>query len=104
MSRPEGGGLDAGTGAPRLRPGLGPIHRLGIAAQHGRLRERTAGANMLFVHCVEVAWEAGMTNRAERREEIKLILEYFKVAASFGVVGTIVFAALQWQQGNKAVE
>src|SRR5215467_1920899 len=29
----EGCGLDAGTGAPRLRPGLGPIHRLGIAAQ-----------------------------------------------------------------------
>ena len=26
----EGGSLDAGTGAPRLRPGLGPIHRLGI--------------------------------------------------------------------------
>jgi hypothetical protein len=45
-----------------------------------------------------------MTNRAERREEIKLILEYFKVVASLGVVGTIVFAALQWQQGNKAAD
>src|SRR5262245_5353173 len=43
----EGGGLDAGTGAPRLRPGLGPIHRLGIATQHGRLRERTAGADIV---------------------------------------------------------
>ena len=43
----EGGGRDAGTGAPRLRPGLGPIHRLGIATQHGRLRERTAGADIV---------------------------------------------------------
>src|SRR5215813_12410472 len=43
----EGGGLDAGTGAPRLRPGLGPIHCLGIATQHGRLRERTAGADIV---------------------------------------------------------
>jgi len=45
-----------------------------------------------------------MTKRAERREEIKLILEYLKVVASFGVIGTLVFAALQWQQGNRAAD
>jgi hypothetical protein len=36
----EGASLDAGTGASRLRPGPGPIHRLGIAAQHGRASAR----------------------------------------------------------------
>ena len=43
-----------------------------------------------------------MVNRAERREEIKLILEYVKVAISLGVLGTILFAVLEWQLANRA--
>jgi DNA-binding protein Fis len=41
-------------------------------------------------------------SRAERREEIKLRLEYLKVAISLGVIGTILFAGLQWQIANQA--
>jgi hypothetical protein len=43
-------------------------------------------------------------NRAERREEIKLILEYVKVATSFGFIGTLLFAGLQWKQANEAAD
>jgi len=43
-----------------------------------------------------------VANRAERREEIKLILEYAKVAISLGLLGTILFAALEWQRANRA--
>lgn len=41
-------------------------------------------------------------NRSERREEIKLRLEYLKLTISFfGVLG-IVFAGLQWKAGTRA--
>jgi len=40
--------------------------------------------------------------RAERREEIKLRLEYLKLAISLGVIGTLLFAGLQWRMGNQA--
>ena len=40
--------------------------------------------------------------RAERREEIKLRLEYLKVAISLGVIGTLLFAGLQWRMANQA--
>ena len=45
-----------------------------------------------------------MNARAERREEIKLVLEYVKVVTSLGVVGTLLFAALQWRQANETAE
>jgi hypothetical protein len=34
---------------------------------------------------------------AERREEIKLKLEYVKTATSLAIFGTLLFAALQWR-------
>jgi hypothetical protein len=40
--------------------------------------------------------------RAERREEIKLRLEYLKVVISLGVIGTLLFAGLQWRMANQA--
>jgi hypothetical protein len=43
-----------------------------------------------------------VVNRAERREEIKLILEYVKLAISLAVLGAILFALLEWQQSNRA--
>jgi hypothetical protein len=43
-------------------------------------------------------------DRADRREEIKLRLEYLKVAGSFAVLIALVFAALQWRIANKAAE
>lgn len=43
-----------------------------------------------------------MTERAERREEIKLVLEYVKVATSFAVFFIVVFAGLQWRVTNQA--
>jgi hypothetical protein len=45
-----------------------------------------------------------MPDRSERREEIELYLEYVKVATSFAVVGTLIFAGLQWQTANRAAE
>lgn len=39
--------------------------------------------------------------RAEQREEIKLRLEYLKVAVSLGVIGTLLFAGLQWRLANQ---
>jgi hypothetical protein len=39
---------------------------------------------------------------AERREEIKLRLEYLKAAISLGVIGTVLFAGLQWRMANQA--
>jgi hypothetical protein len=39
--------------------------------------------------------------RAERREEIKLRLEYLKVAISLAVIGTLLFAGLQWRTANQ---
>jgi hypothetical protein len=40
--------------------------------------------------------------RAERREEIKLTLEYLKLAISLGVIGILLFAGLQWRLANQA--
>jgi hypothetical protein len=40
--------------------------------------------------------------RADRREEIKLRLEYLKVVISLGVIGTLLFAGLQWRTANQA--
>jgi hypothetical protein len=41
-----------------------------------------------------------MSDRAERREEIKLVLEYVKVAFSVAGVATVLFAVLQWRMAN----
>lgn len=43
-------------------------------------------------------------SRAERREEIKLRLEYAKLASSIAVVGTVLFAGLQWRIANQNAE
>src|SRR3954454_2571503 len=43
-------------------------------------------------------------DRAERREEIKLRLEYAKALLSLVGIVSIVFAALQWQAANRAAE
>jgi hypothetical protein len=43
-----------------------------------------------------------MTQRAERREEIKLIIEYIKLVASFAVGFSVLFAGLQWSNANEA--
>ena len=45
-----------------------------------------------------------MTERAERREEIKLVVEYFRLAASFVVVFLVLFAGLQWSNANEAAK
>jgi hypothetical protein len=45
-----------------------------------------------------------MTERAERREELKLIIEYIKLGASFAVVLTVFFAGLQWSNANEAAK
>lgn len=42
--------------------------------------------------------------RAERREEIKLILEYAKLAVSLAGIGALLFGALQWMSANRAAE
>jgi hypothetical protein len=44
-------------------------------------------------------WEA--MNRSERREEIKLMLEYAKMVLSLAGILTIVFAGLQWRAANQ---
>lgn len=43
----------------------------------------------------------GTLDRAERREEIRLRIEYLKVFASLGVIITLVFAGLQWRIANQ---
>jgi hypothetical protein len=45
-----------------------------------------------------------MPDRSERSEEIKLYLEYVKVVISFAVVGTLIFAGLQWRTANQAAQ
>jgi hypothetical protein len=45
-----------------------------------------------------------MPDRSERREEVKLYLEYVKTVLSFAVVGSLVFAGLQWRTANQAAE
>jgi hypothetical protein len=44
------------------------------------------------------------TARAERREEVKLVLEYAKLAISLAGLGTLLFAALQWAAANRAAD
>ena len=39
--------------------------------------------------------------RSERREEIRLMLEYLKVLFSLGVIATVIFAGLQWRVANE---
>jgi hypothetical protein len=45
-----------------------------------------------------------MNSRAERREEIKLMLEYAKVVFSVVGVATIIFAGLQWKAANNVAD
>jgi hypothetical protein len=45
-----------------------------------------------------------MTERAERREELKLIIEYFRLAASFALLLSVLFAGLQWSNANEAAK
>jgi hypothetical protein len=45
-----------------------------------------------------------MSDRSERREEIRLFLEYVKMAFSILGIVTIVFAALQWRASNKTAD
>ncbi len=42
-----------------------------------------------------------MTDRNERREEIKLRLEYVKLAISLAGMATLIFAGLQWIGSNR---
>ena len=48
--------------------------------------------------------EAISGGRAERREEIKLVLEYSKMLASIVGVMTIIFVGLQFRQANKIAD
>jgi hypothetical protein len=43
-----------------------------------------------------------MSDRSERREEIKLILEYLKIFVSIVGIGSLYFALLQWNAATKA--
>jgi hypothetical protein len=43
-----------------------------------------------------------MSDRSERREEIKLVLEYLKLVISAVGIATLYFALLQWEAGTKA--
>ena len=43
-----------------------------------------------------------MTDRTERREEIKLVLEYIKLAMSLATVFVVLLAGLQWRLANEA--
>src|SRR6266702_523683 len=45
-----------------------------------------------------------LTTKAERREEIKLKLEYAKLAISVVGVGALFFAALQWFAANQVAQ
>ena len=93
----EGGGLDAGTGAPpRLRPGLGPIHRLGIAAQHGRLREHTAGADIVGDD-LDGTIERAVAGKPEHKVDVVLRAEirHFRAA--------VVTIATQGDSGSRPV-
>ena len=42
------------------------------------------------------------SERGDRREEIKLFLEYIKLVLSALTIGTVIFAALQWRSSNFA--
>lgn len=43
----------------------------------------------------------GRTDRNERREDIKLRLEYVKLAMSLAGMATLIFAGLQWMSSNR---
>ena len=43
-----------------------------------------------------------MTDRSERREEIKLVLEYLKLVISVGGIVTLYFALRQWEAATNA--
>jgi hypothetical protein len=43
-------------------------------------------------------------DRAERREEIRLKLEYLRVFASLAVIITLVFGGLQWRIANQTAD
>jgi hypothetical protein len=45
-----------------------------------------------------------MTERAERREEMKLVIEYFRLAATFALLSSVLFAGLQWSNANEAAK
>jgi hypothetical protein len=45
-----------------------------------------------------------MSNRAERREEIKLVLDQLRTVLSLFVVASIIFAGLQWRTANHAAQ
>jgi hypothetical protein len=45
-----------------------------------------------------------MMDRAERREELKLIIEYVKLAASVALAFSVLFAGLQWLSANEAAQ
>jgi hypothetical protein len=45
-----------------------------------------------------------MSDRSERREEIKLVIEYVKLALSVAGVFAIVLAVLQWRTANLAAK
>jgi uncharacterized protein HemX len=45
-----------------------------------------------------------MSDRAQRREEIKLALEYAKLALSLVGLSAIVFAGLQWRVANQVAD
>jgi hypothetical protein len=42
-----------------------------------------------------------MTDRAERREEIKLLLEYVKLGLSLAGVAAVIVAIVQWRLANQ---
>jgi hypothetical protein len=42
--------------------------------------------------------------RAERREEIKLLIEYIKIILSLLGIGSLIFTGLQWRDSNKAAD
>jgi hypothetical protein len=48
--------------------------------------------------------EAAVTERAERREELKLLVEYIKLAASVAVAFSVLFVGLQWSSANEAAQ
>ena len=42
--------------------------------------------------------------RSERREEIKLLLEYTKLVVSLVAAGSLLFAGLQWMDSNRVTD
>jgi hypothetical protein len=42
--------------------------------------------------------------RSDRREKIKLIIEYIELAISLSAIVAVAFAAVQWRDSNKITE